>query len=205
MIDDGAVIKTTFVENLTEGNYNDPDVLCTEIRRVLKLHTPLTGDYTVTFNEINAKISITPTGVLFNAPTKLIIKYATSTCAPIIGFTSDVICSLNVASEMQNSINTLSIPALEIRLPELIYSYEAGRDVNVASMNLCDVCSMSGYSAYDVVSSSTFSGVAHQTLKSTLPSITVEITDSSGWTPYELYQKNVSFSFCFKLKGYFKR
>jgi hypothetical protein len=204
-IDDGSEIKTTFTEHLTEGNYNDPDILCTEIRRVLKLHTAITGDFTISFNEINAKISIMPTGVLFNAPTKLILKFATSSCASIIGLTSDIICSINVASELQNSINTLSIPALEIRLPELINSYEAGRDVNEASMNLCDVCTMSGYAAYDVVSSSTFSGVAHQTIKSTLSSICVEITDSDGWTPYELYKKDVSFSFCFKVKGFFKK
>jgi hypothetical protein len=206
IVDDGSPILATHVVQLTEGNYDDPANLCAEIRRVLKLYTAITGDYMVTFNEINAKISIMPTGSLFNTPNRLILKFNESTCASVIGLTSDTICLVNTLTELQNNINTLTIPNLEIRLPDgLIHSYEAGSDKNDASMTICDVCSMSGFSSYDVVNSSTFSGVAHATLKSTLPSITVEITDNAGWTPYELYRSNIKFSFCFKLKGYFKR
>lgn len=190
---------------LTTGNY-DSFTIVSELRKCLKSQTGVTGDYSITFNDINARITITPTGALFDAPNKLII-YADSTCASIIGLSQDTNFTRDTATELQRYINLLTIPHLEIRiLDNIIVTHEGydQREPDIKDQNICDIVSMSGYSPYEIIASNTISSAEHEIPShvNNLSAITVQICDSNGWTPTELYDSDVDFTLTFIIKHF---
>ena len=127
-----------------------------------------------------------------DSSTAFSLLLAGSTIAGLIGLTSNL-TSTNKVITLEN-FDMLPVKSLQIRLPQLVRTYESGDYTSTNDFVM--LVSLSQYSYNDMMENNNPS-VELETLSSTINNITVSIVDSNGYTPY--FSPNSPLEFVFRV------
>jgi hypothetical protein len=177
---------TKFTAQLDVGNYSDEDVV---IDLVAKMNATagLTQTYTISENFNTQKFSLTGSLKEFT------VYYPDTTLCDLIGLT-ETSTSTNKTLTFGNKFNLQPSSEIQIRLPNLIHTYGSGKN---KFQDLIQIVSLSGYTYGDLIKENN-SSVVCATLVDKIPSVTMSITDNTG---YSLdWDPNIDMSFVFQIE-----